>query len=64
MNFDENFRFFRLKKTFFSNTKKIILKKNSKKKVEYSFDAEIDDLSIAAIFRAIRVTQAALEDKT
>ena len=33
-----------------------------KKKVEYSFDAELSYLSIGGIFRAIRAAQTALEE--
>ena len=47
--------------TFFSTDVFFMKKLKLKKKVEYSFDAELSYLSIGGIFRAIRAAQTALE---
>ena len=46
---------------FFSIEQFFMKKLKLKKKVEYSFDAELSYLSIGGIFRAIRAAQTALE---
>ena len=49
------------KHNFFSTYVFFMKKLKLKKKVEYSFDAELSYLSIGGIFRAIRAAQTALE---